>query len=63
MQTSDIKPGMLVQVPDGVGEVLVIDHAKDTVLVQGSAPEQQWAVDSEDVTVSEQLHIGCDSYY
>jgi hypothetical protein len=63
MQTDRIKPGMRVEVPQGVGEVLVIDYAYDTVLVQGASPDQQWAVNSSDIASNEQLHIDCDSYY
>ncbi|MBM7037351.1 hypothetical protein [Vibrio ulleungensis] len=63
MQTDKIKPGMRVEVPQGIGDVLVIDHAYDTVLVQGEHPEQQWAVHSGDIVSNEQLHIECDRYY
>jgi hypothetical protein len=63
MQTDRIKPGMRVEVPQGIGEVLVIDYAHDTVLIQGGSPDQQWAVNSSDIVNNEQLHIDCDSYY
>ena len=63
MDICQIKKGMLVECEQGVGKVLVVDRANQSVLVESRDSHQQFAVHIDELMDDPQLHQGCEKYY
>ncbi|WP_261816568.1 hypothetical protein [Vibrio gallicus] len=62
MDILNIEKGMWVESDLGIGRVIVIDRAYQTVLLQ-DLDNQQWAEDIVRLEAQEQMHTGCEQYY
>ncbi len=63
MEFKDVTKGMWVESVHGIGKVLVVDEASQSVLVEQLVHEEQWALGVDEISEHPQLHNGCDQYY
>ncbi|MCJ2375962.1 hypothetical protein LNL84_03855 [Vibrio sp. ZSDZ34] len=63
MEFKDVSKGMWVESVHGIGKVLVVDEASQSVLVEQLVHEEQWALSVDEISEDPQLHNGCDQYY
>lgn len=56
MDIGQIKKGMLVECQQGIGKVLVVDEANQSVLVESRDSHQQFAAHIDELMDDPQLH-------
>ncbi|ELR64633.1 hypothetical protein C942_02204 [Photobacterium marinum] len=63
MQAKDLKPGMRVECQQGVAEVIEVDKAHNTAIIENMSDHKRININCNDLEDQPQLHTGCDLYY
>lgn len=63
MQAKDLKQGMWVECPKGVVEIIEVDPAHNSAIVESMHDHSRSTVNCDDIQEQPQLHIGCNIYY
>ncbi|ARR48311.1 hypothetical protein [Photobacterium damselae] len=63
MDIHQIKIGMWIEFPHGIGKVVAIDHLSDSVIIENPNDQQTFQLSCDDLHDQPQLHSGCDQYY
>ncbi len=63
MQAKDLKPGMWVECQQGVAEVIDVDQAHNTAIIENMSDHKRININCDDIKEQPQLHTGCDIYY
>lgn len=63
MDKKYLKPGMLVECPGGVAEIIVVDESHDSVIIERQDDHSHLTVACKDIDDQPQLHNSDDIYY